>query len=41
MAKNDITYYSSVKFYPQDAVYGTGVDDFGFLKNLYSVFDGE
>jgi putative transposase len=36
LAKDDISYYySSAKFYE------TGVDEFGFLKNLYSVFDGE
>ena len=36
LAKDDISYrYSSAKFYE------TGVDDFGFLNNLYTVFDGE
>ncbi|MEO8772129.1 MAG: hypothetical protein ABI402_18665 [Ferruginibacter sp.] len=35
LAKDDISYYySSAKFYE------TGVDDFGFLNNLYTVFDG-
>jgi hypothetical protein len=33
---NDIGYYySSAKFYE------TGEDNFGFLNNLYSVFDGD
>ena len=36
LAKDDISYpYSSAKFYE------TGIDDFGFLNNLYTVFDGE
>ena len=36
LAKDDISYhYSSAKFYE------TGIDDFGFLNNLYKVFDGE
>ena len=36
LAKDDINYYfSSARFYE------TGVDDFGFLTNLYAVFDGE
>ena len=36
LAKDDISYhYSSAKFYE------TGIDDFGCLHNLYSVFDGE
>lgn len=35
LAKDDISYYySSAKFYE------TGVDDFGFLNNLYNVIDG-
>ena len=35
LAKDDISYYySSAKFYE------TGVDEFGFLNNLYLVFDG-
>jgi putative transposase len=36
LAKDDLDYYwSSARFYE------TGIDEFGFLKNLYSVFDGE
>jgi len=36
LAKYDISYYySSARFYE------TGVDDFGFLNNLYEVFDGD
>ncbi len=36
LAKDDISYrYSSARFYE------TGADDFGFLNDLYSVFDGE
>ena len=36
LAKDDISYYySSAKFYE------TGQDEFGFLSNLYKVFDGE
>ncbi len=36
LAKDDISYhYSSAKFYE------TGIDEFGFLNNLYTVFDGE
>ena len=36
LAKDDISfYYSSARFYE------TGLDDFGFLKNIYEVFDGE
>ena len=36
LAKDDLDYYwSSARFYE------TGVDEFGFLSNLYSVFDGE
>ena len=36
LAKDDISYhYSSARFYE------TGIDDFGFLVNLYTVFDGE
>ncbi len=35
LAKDDLAnYYSSARFYE------TGQDDFGFLKNLYEVFDG-
>ena len=36
LAKDDIRYkYSSVR------VYETGIDDFGFLTDLYTVFDDE
>jgi putative transposase len=36
LAKDDISYYySSARFYE------TGVDEFGFLNNLFTVFDGE
>lgn len=36
LAKDDISYhFSSAKFYE------TGIDDFGFLNNLYTVFDGD
>jgi len=36
VAKDDISYYySSVRFYEY------GIDEFGFLNNLYEVFDGE
>jgi hypothetical protein len=36
VAKDDISdYYSSAKFYE------TGIDEFGFLNNLFTVFDGE
>ena len=36
LAKDDISYYySSARFYE------TGIDEFGFLHNLYAVFDGE
>ena len=36
LAKNDIDYYwSSARFYE------TGNDEFGFLNDLYTVFDGE
>ena len=36
LAKDDLDYYySSAKFYE------TGIDEFGFLNNLYAVFDGE
>lgn len=36
LAKSDLEYYySSARFYE------TGVDDFGFLNNLYAVFDGD
>ena len=34
--KDDLDYhYSSARFYE------TGLDEFGFLTNLYQVFDGE
>jgi putative transposase len=36
LAKDDISYtFSSARFYE------TGIDDFGFLNDLYTVFDGE
>lgn len=36
LAKDDISYkYASAKFYE------TGLEDFGFLNNLYTVFDGD
>jgi len=36
LAKDDTSYhYSSARFYE------TGIDDFGFLHNLFTVFDGE
>ncbi|MEJ7627152.1 MAG: transposase [Ferruginibacter sp.] len=36
LAKDDISYYySSAKFYED------GVDDFGFLNNIFRVFDGD
>ena len=36
LVMDDISYYySSARFYE------TGVDDFGFLNNLYYVFDGD
>ena len=36
LAKDDINYYwSSARYYE------TGADEFGFLSNLYKVFDGE
>ncbi len=36
LAKDDINYYySTARFYE------TGVDDFGFLKDIYLLFDGE
>ena len=36
LSKDDISYYySSAKFYE------TGIDEFGFLHNLFEVFDGE
>jgi hypothetical protein len=36
LAKDDILYYySSAKFYE------TNIDEFGFLNNLYKVFDGD
>lgn len=35
LAKDDLDYYySSARFYE------TGIDEFGFLKNIYRVFDG-
>lgn len=35
LSKDDISYYySSARFYE------TGIDEFGFLNNLYEVFDG-
>lgn len=35
LAKDDISYfYSSAKFYE------SGLDNFGFLNNIYKVFDG-
>ena len=36
LAKDDISYYWSSASY-----YQTGIDNFGFLNNLYTVFDGE
>ncbi|HQW94141.1 MAG TPA: hypothetical protein PKY28_13620, partial [Ferruginibacter sp.] len=36
LANDDLGYfYSSARFYE------TGIDEFGFLNNLYTVFDGE
>ena len=36
LAKDDIDYYfSSARFYE------TSVDDFGFLKNIFTIFDGD
>ena len=36
LAKDDLSYYwSSARFYE------SGIDEFGFLTNLYAVFDGE
>ena len=36
LSKNDLDYhFSSARFYE------TGIDEFGFLTNLYTVFDGE
>ena len=36
LSKDDLNYYySSARFYE------TGIDEFGFLNNLYAVFDGE
>jgi hypothetical protein len=36
LAKDDISYfYSSAGFYEYD------IDEFGFLNNLYEVFDGK
>jgi hypothetical protein len=34
--KSDINYYSSSATF-----YETGIDEFGFLNNLYTVFDRE
>ena len=35
LAKDDLDYYySSVRFYE------TGMDEFGFLSNIFEVFDG-
>jgi REP element-mobilizing transposase RayT len=36
LAKDDISYYWSSAWF-----YETGIDNFGFLSNLYTVFDGE
>ena len=36
LAKDDLGYY-----YLSARFYETGVDDFGFLTNLYKVFDGD
>lgn len=36
LSKDDLSYYFSSARY-----YDTGIDDFGFLNNLYKVFDGE
>ena len=36
LAKDDMDYhFSSASFYE------TGVDDFGFLKNIFTIFDGD
>jgi putative transposase len=36
LAKDDLGYhYSSARFYE------TGIDEFGFLKNVFSIFNGE
>jgi len=36
LAKDDMDYhFSSARFYE------TGVDDFGFLKNIFTIFDGD
>ena len=36
LSKDDLSYYySSARFYE------TGIDDLGFLNNLYKVFDGD
>jgi hypothetical protein len=36
LTKDDISYhYSSARFYE------TGIDEFGFLNNIYKIFDGE
>jgi putative transposase len=36
LAKDDLDYYfSSARFYE------TGIDEFGFLTNLFTVFDGD
>ena len=36
LAKDDISYY-----YSSAAFYHNGANDFGFLKNIYQVFDGD
>jgi hypothetical protein len=36
LAKDDLGYdYSSARFHE------TGIDEFGFLKNVFSIFDGK
>ena len=35
LSKNDLDFYYSLERF-----YETGIDDFGFLTNLYEVFDG-
>ena len=36
LAKDDLNYYfSSARFYE------TGIDEFGFLKNIFNLFDGD
>ena len=36
LAKDDLDYYfSSARFYE------TGIDEFGFLKNIFNLFDGD